>query len=94
MIHSQVAEKGLIEEVAGIQIDNRFCCQDPQSEVFALLISWVKGYRRNTTAVKSVCCLRTVNEVQTKFFDPIEEVNNHNMDLVDYIDLMYKKGDK
>lgn len=93
MIHSQVAEKGLIEEVAGIQIDNRFCCQDPQSKVFALMIYWINGDRSNTTVVKSVCCLRTVNQVQTKFFDPIEEVNNHNMDLVDYIDLMNKKGE-
>ena len=92
MIHSQVAEKGLIEEVAGIEISNR-CCIDPQSEVFALLIFWINGERNETTAVKSVCCLQTVNHIETKFFDPIEEVNDHKKDLVDYIDLMNKKGE-
>ena len=53
------------------------------------MLTWDKGNKRNKTELITVCCFETFGEIDTKYFDEIDKLNNHNInkkDLIDYLD--------
>ena len=85
-----IDDKTIIKKVTGIEVVNPTdCCNDPNRDVLVLILSWDRGYKRNKTSLTTVCCLSRFGEIDTKYFDEIDKLNNHNInkkDLIDYLD--------
>jgi hypothetical protein len=89
--HSTVIEdKNIIKKVTGGEVINPTdCCSNTNKKVVALMLTWDKGNKRNKTELITVCCFETFGSIDTKYFDEIDKLNNHNInkkDLVDYLD--------
>ena len=91
MKHSTVIQdKNIIKKVTGKEVNNpTACCFYTNKEVVALMLTWDKGNKRNKTDLITVCCFETFGEIDTKYIDEIDKLNNHNInkkDLIDYLD--------
>tara|TARA_B100001250_G_scaffold146162_1_gene125149 strand:+ start:4896 stop:5180 length:285 start_codon:yes stop_codon:yes gene_type:complete len=91
MKHSTVIDdKNIIKKVTGKEVVNPTdCCNNTNEDVLVLILSWDKGYKRNKTSLTTVCCFTSFGEIDTKYFDEIDKLNNHNLnklDLIDYLD--------